>query len=335
MLQTHDKPNNRGGAPTRLAARALAGSWSRRAAAEGWYWLGLPSRWSRQAIRDGRHILRVLDFLRLRPLPAGLVSLDHPWVTGRDPATRELIWKQNVIFATPCSPHLAGVPSDEAILAATGRFLARRVRQSAIIPELPLGPHRPLPHAINYMHGASHYNSGIILLNDLKEGFRHFTDADFRQEVERFVRAEQREVLILFRNRYYIPREYAYFSCCLRTLFPWFCNPNGPAGSILWGNYAPFPAANLITGAWSQDLDGLRQPGGARAVVRPAIEKDRYFTGLQAAAGRQTARWPERLLAWITYQRVRIRGKKGGMFFVDRRKLVDDKNSRHLPQARW
>ena len=28
----------------------------------------------------------------------------------------------------------------------------------------------------------------------------------------------------------------AYFVCCLRTLFPWFCNANGPKGRVLWGN---------------------------------------------------------------------------------------------------
>ncbi len=40
---------------------------------------------------------------------------------------------------------------------------------------------------------------------------------------------------------------------------------------------------------------------------------------------RRAARWPEKLLAWYTYWRVRSRGSRGGLFFVDRRRLLGDR----------
>lgn len=306
------------------------------------YWLGLPVRWARQMVRNGSDILRVLDIIRFRPLPAGLVDLDHPWVTGINPQTDKPIWHDNVIYRSPRPASDTALAEDDVILLSNGRFLANRVRQSAVTPELPVGPQRRMPHAINYMHGASHYNSGIIILNDLQDGYRHITDPQFRRELYRFVRTERREVLFLFRERTYDPREYAYFSCCMRSLFPWFCNPNGPQERVLWGNAAPFPAANLITGCWADDVYALKRPGGAAKVVRPPIRPGGYLTNGPFNAGRSAALWPEKALAWLTYLRVKIRGAKGGMFFIDRRKIYEDqirnRESRGIsdePQARF
>ena len=90
-----------------------------------------------------------------------------------------------------------------------------------------------MPHGINYIHGASHYSSGIILFTDFRDGYQHITNPAFRRELFRFVQTEQREVLFLFRNREYRPRDYPYFSCCIRAVFPWFCNPNGPQDNVL------------------------------------------------------------------------------------------------------
>ncbi len=305
------------------------------------YWLRIPSVWVRQMIHNGLDILRVLDITRFRPMKAGLVDLTHPWVTGVNPATGRLIWPDNVIFRSSRREDSNDLADDDTILNATGKFLAERVRQSAVTPELEQGPQRRMPHAINYMHGASHYNSGIILLTDLAEGYRHITDPRFRREIFRFVREEKREILFLFRNRTYSPREYAYFSCCMRTLFPWFCNPNGPNGRVLWGNAAPFPAANLITGHWADDIYALKHPNGAETVIRPPIEASRYFQFGPYCAGRDYACWPEKLLAWMTYWRVQARGGRGGMFFVDRRKVyadqIQNRKSRGLldePQTR-
>jgi len=312
---------------------------------EWWYWSGLPVRWLKQLVRNGHDILRVIDLLHRRPMRAGLIGVDHPWVTGREPQFGQLIWAQNVLFKTPCCPRLVDAHSDDAILQATGRFLANRVRQSAVLPEIPIGPRRRMPHAINYMHGSSHYNSGIILLNDLTEGYRHLTDPAFRMELHRFVANENREVLIIFRDRHYSPREYAYFSCCARLIYSWFCNPNGPRGNVLWGNYGPYPAANLITGAWARDVYALFTPEGADAVVRPPIQPGKYFNSITSIDGRSGAVWSEKALAWTNHQRIRLRDQKGGMRFLDRRKYYADqiesrrrrrrRGGTDTPQAKW
>lgn len=295
---------------------------------ELWYWGGLPYRWLRGVIRNNHDVCRVLDLTQIRHVSPGLVGLEHPWVTGVNPQTGKHIWEENVLFRTPRSPSLSHSMSDRVVLYATGRFLAHRVRQSAVTPESPTGPQRRMPHAINYMHGASHFNSGIVLLNTLEEGYRHFTDPVFRREIRRFVAEENREVLILFRERQYTLREYAYFSCCLRLNYSWFCNPNGPQGNVLWGNFGPFPAANLITGAWAKDVYQLLQPDGAAAVVRPAIDTHRYFQGIQTVFGRTTSRWPERMLARFNDWRVRLRGIGGGLRFVDRVVVYSDQIAR-------
>ena len=280
-------------------------------------------------------IVRVLDITKLRKMPAGLVGLDHPWVTGVNPATGRSIWPDNVIYRTPWPAGRDDLADDDLVLEVTGKFLAARVRQSAVTPELPVGPKRRMPHGINSIHGSSHYNSGILVFTDFAECYRHITDPKFRKELYRFVRRENREVLFVFRDREYHPREYAYFSCCMRSVFPWFCNPNGPKQNVLWGNAAPFPAANLITGHWIHDVFALKRPGGAEAVVRPAIMPQAYFQAGAYDNGRDGPVWVEKLLAWTTHWRVRSRGRKGGMFFVDRRTvyadLIDNRQARGVP----
>jgi hypothetical protein len=273
---------------------------------------------------NGLGILRVLDITWLRPMPAGLIGPHHPWATGVNPDTGRPVWHQNVLYRSARGPSGASLPPDEEVVAKTCRFLAEKAALSAIVPEVPQGPGRRMPHGINYIHGSSHYNSGIFVFTDFAEALAHFTDRRFRAEVWRFVRRERREVLILFRRRVYTPRDFAYFSCCLRALFPWFCNANGPRGRVLWGNASPFPAANLITGSWARDVYALKKRGGAAAVVRPPVPAGAYFRGGPYGRGRRHSCWPERLLAWVTYWRVRLRGGRGGMFFVDRRQVYAD-----------
>jgi hypothetical protein len=292
------------------------------------YWLGLPFRWAYQVAHNGYGILCVLDITRFRPLPSGLIDRGHPWATGVDPNTGKPIWPANVLFRSARNPEIAALPSDDELVSQTGRYLAAGVAKSAVVPEIPLGPGRRMPHGINYIHGASHYNSGILVFNDFQDALGHFTDRRFRAEVHRFVRLERREVLILFRQTEYRARDFAYFACSLRSLFPWFCNANGPRGRVLWGNSAPLPAANLITGHWIRDVYALKRLGGARAVIRPAIPARRYFQRGPFGGGRRHSLWPERLLAWATYWRVRLRGERGGMFFVDRRKVYADQIER-------
>jgi hypothetical protein len=49
-----------------------------------------------------------------------------------------------------------------------------------------------------------------------------------------------------------------------------------------------------------------------------------FFRGGPYGQGRRHYRWPERALARATYWRVRLRGGRGGMFFVDRRRVYAD-----------
>jgi hypothetical protein len=288
------------------------------------YWLGLPFRWAYQAAHNGHGIVRVLDITKFRPMPHGLVAPDHPWATGINPATGRYVWHDNVIYRSERTVDALDLPVDDYVVTKTGQFLARRVALSTGPEEHPVGPKRRMPHGINYIHGTSHYNSGNLIFSDFPDALAHLTDRRFRAELWRFVRAERREVLFLFRRQRYHPREYAYFVCAVRSLFPWFCNANGPRGKVLWGNAAPFPAANLITGNWVRDVYALKRPGGAEAVVRPPVEKGAYFAGGPYGGGRRHARWPEKLLAWATYWRIRMRGGKGGLFFVDRRETYSD-----------
>ena len=63
-----------------------------------------------------------------------------------------------------------------------------------------------MPHAINYIHGASHYNSGILVFTDFADAIVHFSDPRFAAQTRRFVREQRREVLVIFRQRQYEPR---------------------------------------------------------------------------------------------------------------------------------
>jgi hypothetical protein len=190
-----------------------------------------------------------------------------------------------------------------------------------------------MPHGINYIHGAAHYNSGWLIFTDFADAIEHFTDPRFADEVRRFAREERREVLAVFRQRDYCTTDYAHFACCLRTLFPWFCNSNGPRKRVLWGNPSPYPVANLITGNWIPDVYRLKRPGGAAVVVRPAIAPGRYFTAGPYRGWRREPLWPEKLLARYTHWRIRLRGARGGLFFVDRRKLLADQLRRMAEQG--
>ena len=77
-----------------------------------------------------------------------------------------------------------------------------------------------------------------------------------------------------------------------------------------------------------RDAYALKSPGGAEAVVRPPITRGAYFAEGSYGGGRTTATWAEKLLAWVTYCRILLRGSKGGMFFVDRRKAYADQIGR-------
>lgn len=299
------------------AERSLGPSWSDTCH----YFLRIPWIWCRQFFHNAHGIVRVWDITRLRPLPAGLIAPDHPWATGINPATGKPIWTENILFRSPREEIAAGLPEDDFIVHKVGSYLAQMAALSAVVPEIPWGAQRRMPHGINYIHGASHYNSGILLFTDFADAIEHFSNERFAAEIRRFVRLERRELLVMFRQRAYSPRDYAYFVGFLRTLFPWFCNSNGPNKRVLWGNPSPFPVANLITGNWIRDIYRLKKPGGVAAVVRPPLPVASYFQQPPYRGCRRQSLWPEKLLAHYTYWRICLRGERGGLFFVDRRRL--------------
>jgi hypothetical protein len=289
------------------------------------YYLKLPVTFARMWFHNIDGILHVLDIIRFRPMPAGLLQADHPWVTGIPPGDEGPIWWKNVVFRSPRTRVGGGdghrLAEDEVIVRCVGRFMTNLVAKSVPVPEIPWGPQRRLPHGINYLHGAVHFSAGILVFNDFKDAFYHFADPVFLREIRRFARDESREILLLFRARDYDTAEFAFLVSFLRLALPWFSNANGPKKHVLWGNPAPYPVVNIITGFWKTDTYRLKRVPDARILVRPPVPAGRYFQHGAYRGARERARWPEKLLAIQTYYRIRLRGSRGGLFFVDRRRL--------------
>lgn len=286
------------------------------------YWFLVPWTWLKLTIHNSHGILRVWDIIHFRPMPPGLIGPTHPWVTGEIPSTGEPIWPRNIVYRSPSRLPRDSGEDDEAIVSKIGGFLAAMVARSAVVPEIPWGRARRMPHGINYIHGAIHYNAGFILLDDFRDGFRHFSDPAFVGEARRFARETRRELVVIFRRRDYDLVAYAEFIAFVRTMLPWFCNSNGPKKRVLWGNPAPYPVVNIITGNWIRDTYRLKSAQGPAAVVRPPLDGSGYFCGGPYRGVRESVRWPERMLAVLTYFRIRLRGVRGGLFFVNRKKLI-------------
>ncbi len=291
------------------------------------YYVKLPVTFARMWCHNMDGILHVLDIIRFRPMPPGLLQADHPWVTGIPPGDHQPIWWRNVVFRSPRDAFNDGdgrrpPEEDEVIVQRVGRFMTHLVAKSVPVPEIPWGPQRRLPHGINYLHGAVHFSAGILLFNDFKDAIFHFTDPVFVREIRRFAREQRREILLLFRDRDYNTAEFAFLVSFLRLTLPWFSNSNGPRKHVLWGNPAPYPVVNIITGCWKIDTYRLKRMPNSRDLARPPVPAGRYFQRGVYRGMRDRARWPEKLLAIQTYYRIRIRGSKGGLFFVDRRRLA-------------
>jgi hypothetical protein len=288
------------------------------------YYALVPKNWLLLTVHNSWGILNVLDIIWLRPMPGGLIDEDHPFCTGIDPRTREPIWKSNLLFATPRRAQWPGEVEpepDDVILDRVGRHLSHQVRQAAASSVHPQGQASRMPPGILYLHGGVHYNGGWLLFNDFKEAIGHFSDPKFAAEFRRFVREQRREPVTLFRDRDYDRAEFAKFVCFLRTIFPWFSNSNGPKKFVLWGNPAPYPAVNTITGNWITDCRALKSAEGRRTVARPPIPARRYFQNGPYSGERSTTRWPEHLLALFTERRIALRGERENLYFVDKRKL--------------
>ena len=211
--------------------------------------------------------------------------------------------------------------SDESILGNVGDYLRKQVLTVAASPQHPTGRPARMPPGILYLHGGVHYNGGWLLFNDFKEAIEHYSDARFRAELKRFVREQKREPITLFRDRDYDREEFARFVCFMRSVFPWFSNSNGPKKFVLWGNPAPYPAVNTITGNWIADCRALKTAEGRQKVARPPIPARRYFQDAPYRGEVSTTRWPEHLLALFTEKRIALRGEQENLYFVDKRKL--------------
>ncbi len=236
------------------------------------YYALVPWNWLLLTLHNTWGILNVLDIIWLRPMPGGLIDESHPFCTGLDPATGSTIWHSNLLFSSPRPQRWPGSVEpepDATILERTGRHLSQQVQQAAASAAHPQGRASRMPPGILYLHGGVHYNGGWMLFNDFQEAISHFTDPRFLAEFRRFVREQKREPITLFRNRDYDRDEFARFVCFMRTILPWFSNSNGPKKFVLWGNPAPYPAVNTITGHWIHDCRALQSAEGRRTVARP------------------------------------------------------------------
>ena len=291
---------------------------------EAAYFLRIPKTWLQLTAHNSWGILNVLDIIWLRPMPGGLIDENHPFCTGIEPVTGETIWTKNVLYRTPPrQPWPGAVPPDpdDVLLTKVGNHLRKQVLMAAATPDFPTGRPSPMPPGILYLHGGVHHNGGWLIFNDFKEAIHHFTDPRFVAEFKRFVKEQKREPITLFRDRDYDRDAFARFVCFMRTTFPWFSNSNGPKKFVLWGNPSPYPAVNTITGNWIGDCRALNHDSGRRTVARPPIPSNTYFRGGPYLGNRAVTRWPENLLAWITHKRIRVRGEKENLYFVDKRKL--------------
>ncbi len=249
----------------------------------------------------------------VRAMKAGLLDECHPWAVGND-VDGTPIWPKNVVYASPRK--IENAPSDAEIVIKVGQFLRSMVKRSVGINEIPQGPRRRMPHAVNYLHGSVHYNGGFIVFDDCKDLVSHVNDPAFRRDLARFVKAEKREVTIVLRDRDYDPTEYAYAISAVRAHLPYFTNGNGPSDKpVLWGNKAPYASLNPINGAWMDDMRMLWK-GELDALVRPPVAES-YFADKYVLVPRGYTKL-EKSLAWLYFLDVRARGKRGNIFFSAR-----------------
>lgn len=277
--------------------------------------------WTRLTVHNTWGIINVFNIVWIRPMQGGLLSANHPMVTGINPETNGPIWKDNIIFQSKRNQESESLPSDEEIVCEVGNYMRKMVENSAQSEKFPKGKPDRMPPAINYIHGCVHYNGGFLLFNDFKDAISHFSNTEFQDSFKRFVKEEGREPVTIFRNRNYDRVEYLEFVCFLRTIFPWFSNTNGNKKRIGWGNPAPYPSVNTITGYWMKDTYKIYSEKGRNSVCRKPIAK-KYFTQEAYKAVRDTVKPEEKFLARFTDERVIARGAKGNLFFVDLRKLA-------------
>lgn len=290
------------------------------------YAIHLPWNWTYSVLHTIYETYVVVNFMR--KLKAGLLDVDHPWVTGIKPDTDEFIWPDNIVYRSPLKKGNWGdLPpdSDEEIVIKVGRFLTNMVKKSLPSnPEITQGPKRRMPHAVNYLHGPVHYNSGFILLNDFADVVYHFTDPKFVREIKRFASEAQRELIIVIRERKYEPEEYAWCLGCIRAHLPWYANANGPTKKgVLFGTPSPYPAVNPINGIWAKFVEYLYTKEFDKLCL-PPIQSDIYFQEVYQGTRRHYT-WLERYHAWSIYWQIKVRGFQGPLVFTPRRRIEPQK----------
>lgn len=303
------------------------------------YYARLPLIWGMQVVHNSIGIVNVADILWLRPMQAGLLAAHHPFCTGIAPATGKPIWHSNIVFQSERREPRARSSvraatsgpreSDHAIITRVGNFMRAMVARTVLSIEHPQGQPSRMPAAINYIHSSVHYNGGWLLFNDFAEAIEHFSDARFLAEFRRFVAEEQREPVMVFRQREYQERDFAELVCFLRSIMPWFSNSNGPTRRVLWGNPSPYATVNTITGNWIGDVRLLRTAEGRHLAPRPPIVPGKYFQAGPYRGWRSRPMLPERILAILTERRIRLRGARGNLYFVDQRKLRGTRREWH------
>lgn len=278
--------------------------------------------WTYSNLHEIYQSYKVVEFMLSRRLGAGALPADHPWVTGEWPPG-EPIWPRNVVYATPRKDEWVGSPPDpdDVVVTKVGRFLSAMVRRStATNPETPQGPARRMPHAVNHLHGAVHFNGGFVLFNDFAEGMRHLSDPAFVRAMKRFARVERRELTLVLRERRYHPEEYAWFVAFVRAHVPWYANGNGPTRKrVLMGTPSPYPAVNPINGSWIGDVERLRR-GDLAGIVRPPIEPGTWFRG-EYHGSQHEYTFLERFQAWVLRGIIRAKGFQDNLVFTPRRRI--------------
>lgn len=288
-----------------------------------WQKLSAPAKvgwnWIHSTLHNFKGVFAVVDLMALRKMPDRLISDDHPWVTGISPVTGKPIWPDNIVFASPRSESTSDAPKDAQIATTLGRFLSSMVKRSTPLEEIPQGPRRRMPHAVNYIHGTVHFNGVFMIFNDFKDAMFYFTDPKFVKEFRRLAGAERREITIVFRNRDYKEYEYAFFMGFIRSHIPWYANGNGPKKKVFYGAMSGFPAVNTINGSWIRDMYDLKAHRSER-LVRPPVSQGMYFQD-QYQGHRVTFNMMDRALAQINYWIVKKRGAQGGMVFTPRERI--------------
>src|SRR5215210_3519498 len=287
--------------------------------------------WVRSNLHNAYVTSRVLGFMFVHRRGAGRIAADHPLATGLAPEDGQSIWPRNILYASPRRRSWSGpAPEpDETIVCHIGSFMAAMVQRSAVAdPEIPQGPKRRMPHAVNLLHGTILYNGGFLIFDDSLDAKLHLSS-------RRFAREERRELTIVLRERRYDPTEYDWFVTVVRSRLPWYANPNGPTPKrVLWGTPSPYAAVNPINGSWIGDVWHLTKPDG-EPPVRPPVEPGRYFQG-EFRGNQPDYSFLVRFHAWASYCVVALRGYQGGMLFTRRKRIEPGSWKKYVESnGRW